>query len=83
VPRPSRQANGAPGARCVLLPDGHDSLCVGGRELGRGLGDAASGVPATAQCRWRDEALAPGPSNPAARALWTMLADQELTLTGA
>ena len=37
--------------------------------------------------RWdwtiRAEALAPGPSNPAARALWTMLADQEPTLTGA
>ena len=37
--------------------------------------------------RWdwtiRAEALAPGPSNPAARALWTMLPDQELTLTGA
>jgi len=37
--------------------------------------------------RWdwtvRAEALAPGPSNPAARALWTMLADQEQTLTGA
>ena len=36
--------------------------------------------------RWdwtvRAEALAPGPSNPAARALWTMLADQEPTLTG-
>ena len=37
--------------------------------------------------RWdwtvRAEALAPGPSNPAARALWTMLPDQEPTLTGA
>ena len=33
------------------IPYGHDSLAVGGRELGRGLGDAASGVPATAQCR--------------------------------
>ena len=37
--------------------------------------------------RWdwtvRAEALAPGPSNPAARALWTMLPDQKLTLTGA
>jgi hypothetical protein len=37
--------------------------------------------------RWdwtvRAEALAPGPSNPAARALWTMLADQEQALTGA
>lgn len=37
--------------------------------------------------RWdwtvRAEALAPGPSSPAARALWTMLADQEPTLTGA
>jgi hypothetical protein len=39
------------GARFVLLPEGHDSLAVGRRELGRGLGDAASGVPATAQCR--------------------------------
>jgi hypothetical protein len=48
---PPGQANGAPGARCVLLPDGHDSLAGGGWELGRGLGDAASGVPATAQCR--------------------------------
>jgi hypothetical protein len=37
--------------------------------------------------RWdwtvRAEALAPGPSNPAARALWTMLPDQKPTLTGA
>jgi len=27
--------------------------------------------------------MAPGPSNPAARALWTMLPDQKLMLTGA
>jgi hypothetical protein len=37
--------------------------------------------------RWdwtvRAEALAQGPSNPAARALWTMLPDQKPTLTGA
>ncbi|HEY6310809.1 MAG TPA: LysR substrate-binding domain-containing protein [Streptosporangiaceae bacterium] len=37
--------------------------------------------------RWdwtvRAEALAPGPSNPAARALWTMLPDQKPTWTGA
>ena len=37
--------------RSLTLPGGHDSLAVGGRELGRGSGDAASGVPATAQCR--------------------------------
>ena len=34
-----------------LLSGDHGSLAVGGRELGRGLGDASSGVPATAQCR--------------------------------
>jgi hypothetical protein len=45
------RTNGAPGARCVLPPGGHDSLAAGERERGRGLGDAASGVPATAQCR--------------------------------
>ena len=45
------QANGVSGARWVLLPGGHDSPAAGGRVLGRGLGDAASGVPATAQCR--------------------------------
>jgi DNA-binding transcriptional LysR family regulator len=37
--------------------------------------------------RWdwtvRAEALAPGPSNPAAHALWTMLPDQDPALTGA
>jgi hypothetical protein len=39
----------------VLAGDGsHASLAGGGREPGRGLGDAGSGVPATAQCRWRD-----------------------------
>jgi DNA-binding transcriptional LysR family regulator len=36
--------------------------------------------------RWdwtvRAEALAPGPANPAARALWTMLPHQEPTSTG-
>jgi hypothetical protein len=52
-PCPSKrgQAHSLSGAQCVELPDGHDSLAVGGRELGRGLGDIASGVPATAQCR--------------------------------
>ena len=48
---PPGQATGVSGARCVLLPGGHASLAGGGREPGRGLGDAASGVPATAQCR--------------------------------
>ena len=47
---------------------GHDEIAIKGR-------------------RWdwtvRAEALAPGPSNPAARALWTMLPDQKPTLTGA
>jgi glutamate:GABA antiporter len=30
---------------------GHDCVAAGGRELGPRSGDAASGVPATAQCR--------------------------------
>jgi len=32
----------------------HGSLAVGGRELGGEFRGAASGVPATGQCRWRD-----------------------------
>src|SRR5271156_3318527 len=51
---PSPRPRPLPGARCVLLPDGQDSLAVGGRELGCGLTDVAKGVPATAQCRCRD-----------------------------
>ena len=35
--------------RC--LADSHGSLAVGGRELGGGFRDVASGVPATGQCR--------------------------------
>src|SRR5690348_15356424 len=42
------------GARGVASPDGHDCLSAGGREGGRGSGDVASGVPATAQCRCTD-----------------------------
>ena len=49
---PGKLAIAAPGpAGCVLRPDGHGSLAVGGWELGPGLGDVASGAPATAQCR--------------------------------
>src|SRR6202034_4016700 len=36
------------------LADSHGSLAVGGRELGGEFRDAASGVPATGQCRLRD-----------------------------
>jgi hypothetical protein len=46
---------GAAGALCVASREDHDFSVGGcGREPGGGSGDAASGVPATAQCRWRD-----------------------------
>ena len=45
------QSRARPGQIRITHSLRHDPLAVGGRELGRGLGDAASGVPATAQCR--------------------------------